>query len=183
MEKELSKQEILFYLNELNDRLAAANETGRIIIVGGAALALVFGARNSTRDIDAVFEPKSNINRLIAEIADDYGLDGDWLNDGAKGYILPKMKTVAVKQFSNLSVESVEAEGLLVMKLMSARALSKDMDDAVTLMEYLRIESAEELFDLLDEYVPDKLKTVQVEYFTTEAFEKYKRQMKNGMEM
>ncbi|GAA2406380.1 hypothetical protein GCM10010191_12980 [Actinomadura vinacea] len=42
---------------KLGDRLARRGVVADIHIVGGAAMALAYDARRSTRDIDAVFEP------------------------------------------------------------------------------------------------------------------------------
>ena len=43
-------------------------------VVGGAAIALAFDERRSTRDVDASFEPKREIYDAAAEIADELGL-------------------------------------------------------------------------------------------------------------
>jgi len=48
---------MLKYFEEINQHLVSQNMYGEILITGGAALTLVFGARDSTRDIDAVFHP------------------------------------------------------------------------------------------------------------------------------
>lgn len=178
MGRELTKAEILEYFEIINERLAAIEKYGEILLVGGAALTLVYNARNSTQDIDAIFEPKVDMRNIIKEIAYDYDLDDDWLNDGAKAFITPYMDRVLVKSYSNLRVESVDAEGLLAMKLSSARSLSKDMDDAITLMKYLKIKSKDDLFEILEQYIDPNRLTPQVEYFTEEAFEKYKQVLK-----
>ena len=47
-----------FLLSELNEKLTANDEQGNIVIVGGAAMALVYCIRDSTHDIDAIFEQK-----------------------------------------------------------------------------------------------------------------------------
>jgi hypothetical protein len=45
----------------LNEKLHNSDETGELILFGGAVMCLVFGSRGYTRDIDAVFEPKGSI--------------------------------------------------------------------------------------------------------------------------
>jgi hypothetical protein len=48
-------------LAELGRRLHARGLTARIFLAGGAAMALAYNARRATRDLDGVFEPKTEI--------------------------------------------------------------------------------------------------------------------------
>jgi len=54
----LSKDDILIYLKLMNDKLAKQNLIGEVSICGGAAMTLVYDARDSTFDIDALYKPK-----------------------------------------------------------------------------------------------------------------------------
>ncbi|MCL2405426.1 MAG: DUF6036 family nucleotidyltransferase [Defluviitaleaceae bacterium] len=67
--RELSKSEMLSYFVEINNRLAATNQHGEIVLTGGAALTLVFDARDSTRDIDAIFHPTADMRKIINSMA------------------------------------------------------------------------------------------------------------------
>src|ERR1041384_1933770 len=61
-----------------------------LIAVGGAVMVLAFGARQSTRDVDAVIiEPREArlVRDLVARVAEEFDWPSDWLNDGAKGYL------------------------------------------------------------------------------------------------
>ena len=120
----ISKKEMLSFFEEINRRLAFKNKQGEIIIAGGAALTLVFSARDSTRDIDAIFHPREDMTKIIKSMADEYNLNQDWMNDGVKGFITDKMKFEQLYSYSNLTVSSIDATGLLAMKLTSARSLS-----------------------------------------------------------
>ena len=75
--RNISKSEMLFYFEEINRRLASSNKQGEIIIAGGAALTLVYNARDSTRDIDAIFHPKEDMTRIIRSMADEYNINQD----------------------------------------------------------------------------------------------------------
>jgi len=169
----LSKNEILALFEEINYRLASSNKHGEILIVGGAALTVMFNARNSTYDIDAIFQPKEDMRKIIKSIANEHDLHQDWLNDGVKGFITDKMKTEKYLSYSNLTVSSVDAKGLLAMKLTAARNLTNDMKDSIFLMKMLNIQRVEELFEIINDYTYPNQQTIQAKYFTLDAFEKY----------
>jgi hypothetical protein len=60
------------------------------VIVGGAAQVLRFGARESMKDVNAYFlRPAVPGVRTAAErVAGRLDLPADWLNDGAKAYLV-----------------------------------------------------------------------------------------------
>jgi len=73
----MDRNEITATLTALASRLAEKGLEGEMYIVGGAAIALAFDARRSTRDIDAVFEPKMAIYEAASEVAEELGLPAD----------------------------------------------------------------------------------------------------------
>ena len=134
---DMTKQDIEKYLNEVNKKLAERGKHGEIVMAGGASLTVVYNARNATHDIDALFRPSKEFREIISEIANENDLKDDWLNDGVKGFFTEKMNANLYKEYSNLSVYSIDAEGLLALKLTSARLDSKDMRDSITLTNLL----------------------------------------------
>jgi len=48
---------------------------------------MAYDARRATRDIDAVFEPKTVIYEAAAEVAERRGLPPGWLNDAVKALL------------------------------------------------------------------------------------------------
>lgn len=60
-EHQFNAATILSALQALGDELSRQGIRGQIFIVGGAAMALAYSTRRVTKDIDAVFEPKSAI--------------------------------------------------------------------------------------------------------------------------
>ena len=113
----LSKEEIIAALSRLNDFLTEAKVIGEICLFGGTAMVLVFNARLSTRDVDAIFQPTALIRDLAEKIADERGLPRHWLNDGVKGFQAnkPEITQDSVPQFSNLRIYRPSAEYLLAM--------------------------------------------------------------------
>lgn len=169
----LSKNDIEELLIKVNEKLKERGTHGEIVIAGGATLALVYNARNSTKDIDALFRPSPEFREIINEIANENSLDSDWLNDGVKGFFTDKMTADLYKEYSNLSVYTMSAECMLALKLTSARFASKDMDDSITLMKHIGIKTEDELLDIIEKYTSKNRQTINSYYFTKEAFTKY----------
>jgi hypothetical protein len=130
-------------LEELASVLHARGIEGRMFVVGGAALALAFNSRRATRDIDAVFEPKSEVYSAAHEVADRLSLPHDWLNDAVKGFI-PGTDPEAIPVFERpgLSVTAASARFLLAMKLRAAR-VELDGDDIRFLADLLGLKTAD----------------------------------------
>jgi Nucleotidyltransferase of unknown function (DUF6036) len=141
----LDRDAALHALEELASVLASKGVEGRLFLVGGAAMAIAFDARRTTRDIDAVFEPTSEIYDAAAEIAQRLDLPDDWLNDAVKGF-LPGTDPEAMPVFvrPGLTVSSASARFLLAMKLRAARA-EQDVGDIRFLVALLGLRSVDEI--------------------------------------
>ena len=83
----MDRDDIVDALTALGRRLHDQGVTGDMYVVGGAAIALAFSERRSTRDVDAVFEPKMAIYEAAAAVAAERGLPVGWLNDAVKGFL------------------------------------------------------------------------------------------------
>jgi predicted nucleotidyltransferase len=81
----LTKEQILAALSRLNELLREKEVMGEICIFGGAAMVLAFDARESTRDVDAIFAPKQDVILSAEQVAQEFGFEIDWLNEGVKG--------------------------------------------------------------------------------------------------
>ena len=83
--KSLSREVIVEALNRVASELEADEGTYQLVIAGGAALVLLYGARESTKDVDVIQADRA-VRDAGLQIAKQLGLPRDWLNDGAKGY-------------------------------------------------------------------------------------------------
>jgi hypothetical protein len=154
---DLSKKQILQYLEELSAAMEKQNLKGEILLFGGAAMVLAFNARSATKDVDAIFRPKKEIYAISNEIAGKHHLAEGWLNDSVKGFITSdSFKQNLFIRYNNLSVYIPEPQYLLAMKCMSMRigVESSDVDDIKTLLEHLKIKKAEDVFQLIEKYYP-----------------------------
>ena len=167
----LSRETIIELFEELNQELAAKNDVGEIGIVGGCAMCLVYQARNSTKDVDAVFAPTAILRKLAAKIAEKRGLEKDWLNDAVRGYLQGNFKRVDVLQLSHLRVWSPEPKYLLAMKCLSARWDSLDKKDVIFLIQKLTLRSKNEVFEIIEGFYPKKQIPAKTQFFIEEVFE------------
>ena len=165
-----SKSRILAALHALADELGRRNVKGELFIVGGAAMALAYSSRRSTRDVDAIFEPKSAIYEAARTVAEEEGLPEDWLNDAVKGFAPggdPDRRLI----FSAPSLEVAVAspEYLLGMKLLASR-VDQDVDDIRTLYGMCGFTTAEEGMALMQRLYPTRPLPAKTKFLLEELF-------------
>ena len=112
-----------------------------ITLCGGASMVINYQSRESTRDVDCVYVDKS-VKSLAVTLAEEYGLDIDWLNDNVcvtQSYSaeLLQHKTF-YKTFGKMKVYTITGLPLLCMKLVSWRPNSSDYEDCIRIIEALR---------------------------------------------
>jgi predicted nucleotidyltransferase len=111
-----------------------------LVLIGGALMVLRFGARESTRDVDvAILAPTDaqKVRELARRVAEEHGWPEDWLNDGAKGYLIGLSYGPVVLSAPGIEVRSPDTAQLLAMKL-SAWRDDVDIDDASRLLEEIK---------------------------------------------
>ena len=153
----LNSKTILRLFHALNVELLTMGVRGEIGICGGAVMCLVFNARESTKDVDAVFMPTKEIRDASRIVAGKLGVPEDWLNDAAKGYFLSQPPMRDVVELSNLRVWAPQADYMLAMKCVSARFDSHDLDDTKFLLNYIGVCSVEEASRIIEQYYPHKV--------------------------
>jgi len=164
------KDEIIQYLKILNEKLRQKNVKGEICLYGGAVMCLVFDARPSTKDVDAIFHPAETIRHVAKEISVEYELAEDWLNDGVKGFLVDHPKKVFLN-LSNLVVMVADSEYMLAMKSLSARIDGTDSKDIKFLIQKLKIKSAADVFKIIDKYYPRRIIKPATQFFLEEVFD------------
>lgn len=86
-------------LHALDEELAARETTADVYLVGGAAIALSFDAARTTRDLDAVFVPTTQVRAAAEAVAEANGLGAEHLLAmkvaaavaGLNGFAYPRM--------------------------------------------------------------------------------------------
>ncbi len=164
----LTANKIVELFHALNAELAARGVKGEVGICCGAVMCLVFRARESTKDVDAIFSPTREIREASQAVATRLGLAGDWLNDAAKAYFLTSPPVHEVLELPNLRVWAPRAEYMLAMKCVSARFDSHDLDDTRFLLRHLGIKTPDEAFRIVEEYYPRKVIPPKTQYLLEE---------------
>jgi len=164
------RDEIIKYLNILNEKLQRRKVKGEICLYGGAVMCLVFDARPSTKDVDAIFYPAEIIREIAKEISNEYELVDDWLNDGVKGFLVDHPKKVFLN-LSHLVVMVADSEYMLAMKSLSARIDGTDSKDIEFLIKKLNIKATEEVFKIIAKYYPRRIIRPATQFFIEEIFD------------
>jgi hypothetical protein len=170
----MTPQEIEKCLVALNDELSRMNLKGEICLYGGAVMCLVYQARPSTKDVDAVFQPSTQIREAAERVAETYGLRPDWLNDAVKGFVVEHPQRVLFN-LSALKVYAPEPDYLLAMKTLASRVESTDKQDILFLIKMLDLKSANEVFAILEKYYPRRRIRPATQFFVEELFEQMNR--------
>jgi len=160
----VNKNDIEKYLRMVGQELDEKGLSFDIILLGGAAMLIEVGNRDSTYDIDTYFLPDfAAIFKAAAVVAGREGLPDGWLNDAAAGstYFFKKQPPTKLwKKFPGLNVYTASADYLFVTKVMASRP--KDDVDIIALAKILGIATRKEARALVVQYVPE-------EYITTEV--------------
>jgi hypothetical protein len=133
----LTAQDIMSGLEHLGRIASREGANLELIVVGGAAMALVYRARLATQDVDVVILPPpaaSEVRRMAREVAEVHGWPEAWLNDAAKGYVVGMGERREILAAPGIRVWALSLQQMLAMKL-SAWRDDLDIADARWLLE------------------------------------------------
>ena len=167
----LSTDTIRRLLEALNADLASHGVVGEVGLCGGAVMCLVFGARKSTKDVDAIFEPTREIREAAVRVARDLGVADDWLNDAVKGFFLSDPPRQDVMDLPNLRVWAPTAEYMLAMKCASARFDSHDRIDVAFLIRHLGLSTPASVFEIIGRFYPREQVPAKTAFLVEEILE------------
>jgi hypothetical protein len=170
-EKTFDRKTLEYALAELGHRAFSAGRTVEIVIYGGSALLLTLNRQINTGDVDAVFEGnKDFVKRLAAEMAEEFGWDENWLNDGVKGWLSNRdadpdvkalFKTYPAEDRPGLRVYTAKPEYLFAMKCRAMRVggieTNSDIDDIKLLARAIGIRSSQDALILVEKFYPQNM--------------------------
>ena len=119
-------------------------------------MVLGYQARQSTRDVDAVIiAPREArlVRTLAKQVAEERDWPEDWLNDGAKGYLVGISDGPVLFSAPGIEARAPSLEQLLAMKL-SAWRDDLDISDARRLLQEIKRDRAkDEIWQSLEPYL------------------------------
>ncbi len=154
----LTKADIRRLFELLDAELAGQGIHGELYLVGGAVMCLALDARDSTRDVDAMFRPGRAIREAAVRVASKAGAPETWLNDAVKGYLSPRGEFDEFLDLPHLKVFVARPEYLLAMKCASMRLGEEfhDLDDVRYLLRYLNIAKADDALAIVGRYFEEE---------------------------
>jgi hypothetical protein len=165
----MDRAEIIDALTALAEELTQRHVSAEMYVVGGAAIALAFDERRSTRDIDAVFEPKAVVYEAAAVVAEQRELPAGWLNDAVKGFLAgPDPAAAPVLELPGLRCLTASPETLLALKVLAHR-VGEDEDDLRLLAGELGLESSADVLAVAERTFGDRLDPA-ARFFVEEVF-------------
>jgi hypothetical protein len=165
----LTKNLISRALRRLGELARAEGLTLEVSLYGGAVFTLVYGSRDSTKDVDAVVHPSQAARRLAERVAKELELPEDWLNDHVRLFLAEKEDKRRLKgdEFGpGLRVSVPTAAYLLALKLRAFRSplpgYPGDYEDIRFLLHKMELRDLEAVEAIFERFFPhDALTDVQ----------------------
>ena len=95
-----------------------------LALYGGAVFTLVYGSRETTKDIDGIIRPTEIGQRLVKAVAKEQDLPDDWLNPDVQQFLSPfdQRRPFPSKEYEpGLNITIPTANYLLALKLNACR--------------------------------------------------------------
>lgn len=155
----LDRETIIELLTQLGARLHKRGLEAELYVVGGTAMALVYNRSTVTHDIDAIFEPASEIEAEAKAMARGRrDLPADWINSKVKPLlpVLYDSNQVEALVAPGISVNVASPAHLLAMKVRAARG-ERDLQDILALCRILNLRTVSDVWQIADEVWGDDL--------------------------
>lgn len=148
------KEDIERFIRLFAKRLSEAGISGKISIVGGAALSVAYiPERLATTDIDATFPSDPLVIEIINQIAIENDLPLNWINSAVTAFIPfeTSQMWVEAEKIGAIQIRYASAELLLAMKLKADRG-NRDRPDIASLIKLCGLSTIEEIEALYEHF-------------------------------
>jgi len=145
---DLTREDIIGLLTEVGQVLCEQGSQATMYVVGGAAMALEYGSRRVTRDIDSTLRSgPDTFWQAAATVAARHGLDPGWINRQAAAFFTNEPDDNAAEiTLPGLKVLVASPRHLIAMKLRALR--ERDMDDLELLFRHVGITAPQQAADI-----------------------------------
>lgn len=149
----MDKNDLIKVLDELDKHLSSSFD---LILIGGAAMILHFGASRTTRDVDVLIlkGELSDLRQAIKTVADERELPEDWMSDAAKGFadiFLPDFYHRLVPldyEFFHIRLYALGLPEQVALKIIALR--EQDLEDLELLLPRLSTSDKEVLLGMMN---------------------------------
>ena len=159
--KSLTKADILRALNRLGELAQAKGLTLEVALYGGAVFTVVYGSRESTKDVDAIVRPSEPAHKLALQVAREQNLPEDWLRDDVRQFLATNeaRRRLASEEFGpGLTVSVPTADYLLAMKVHACRpalpGFAGDQEDILFLVRKMEFKTLDQVGDVYHKFFP-----------------------------
>jgi hypothetical protein len=157
----LTKSLITRALRRLGELAQLEGVILEVSLYGGAVFTLVYGSRDSTKDVDALVQPTEIARKLALQVAKELELPEDWINDHVRQFLSEKeaKRPWDEGEFgAGLQVSVPTAAYLLALKLRACRpplpGYVGDYDDIRFLLGKMELCSFSEVEAVFDRFFP-----------------------------
>ncbi|MEY4005677.1 MAG: hypothetical protein RLZZ221_1773 [Verrucomicrobiota bacterium] len=157
----LNKARLTAALRRLGELAQARGLVLELSLYGGAVFTLVYGSRESTRDVDGLIRPTAAAEPLIAQVAREQNLPPDWLNSDVQQFLAPKEEKRVWTDADlglGLRITLPTAAYLLALKLRACRSplpgFAGDEEDIRFLLRRLRPKSYDQVAAGFERFFP-----------------------------
>lgn len=190
-QKIFSPEKLAGALDELGRIAFDAGRVVDVAVYGGSCLMLVSNFRIATADVDAVAAVDQQfLDDAAHTVAARHGWPRDWLNDGVRTYLSPKVegfaqhtlfRTYPREEAPGLRVFVPTAEYMLAMKLIALRlergAERNDLDDIVNLMQVIGLRERADILDFAARFYPEARVSAKLALSADYIWNEYRRRL------
>lgn len=159
--KSLTKVDILRALNRMGELAQAKGLTLEVALYGGAVFTVVYGSRESTKDVDAIVHPDERARQLALQVSREQNLPEDWLSDDVRQFLAAheaKRRLTSQEFGPGLTVSVPTADYLLAMKVHACRpalpGYAGDLEDILFLVRKKGLKTCGEVKDVYERFFP-----------------------------
>ena len=162
----MNKETVIKALSLLGRKAEARGIKPEISIYGGTVMMLAYNLREGTKDVDATFRPREELQPLIVEVAAELNLASDWLNDNV-GQFAPNAGPATNIVFGELAdlpgirFSRPTARKMLAMKARAARlprpGHGGDLHDLAFLIRHTGTKTIAQIDEIFAHFYGDSL--------------------------